>query len=151
MQYNINISGFEGRSLTLHSTGIFSRAKLTIDGKPAPVGSKSGTFLLNRNDGSNVTAGIRYTISNLLGDPVPILQIGEQFFIVERPFKWYEWTWASITLLMVFFDGIAGFLIGVIAMQINLYILRWSKNDIARIVASGMISLLAILISTTLL
>jgi hypothetical protein len=147
MQYRLDLPGFEGRSLTLHAGQIFSPAKLTIDGKPAPTGSIPGTLLLRRNDGVDITARLRYSVGNLLGDPIPVLQIGDRFILVVEPFKWYEWAWASFALLMVIFSGIPGFLIGAMAMQINLSILRWVKNDLARILISGFVSTIAVLLS----
>ncbi len=144
MRYELDLPGFEGRSLAL-GTRFLSSAKLMIDGKAAPKGTKWGTWLLRRNDGANIVALLRYRVDNLLGDPVPVLQIGDGFVVVVPRFRWYEWAWAGLPLAMVFFGVVAGGLLGAGALATNAYILRLKMSGPLRVALSAGVSILAVL------
>lgn len=142
MEYPVRIAGFEGRQIVVKSGGLFSGAKLLVDGQPAPKGEKRGELLLRRNDGTDVPAQLRMT--NFL-DPVPVVVInGEQIHVVE-PLKWYEWVWAGSPILLVFAGGLLGGLTGGVAAVVNGRILRSQTNTALKYAITGLISFSAVI------
>jgi hypothetical protein len=134
--YYVNAAGFEGRQFYLKSAGLFSSPKLLIDGSPAPKGPKRGQFFLRRNDGREVVAQLRGQFI----DPVPKVMIdGETISLVE-PFKWYEWIWLCLPLVLLFLGGAIGGFIGGLTAAINGYVFRSKMNGALRFILTGAIS-----------
>ena len=132
----MNAAGFEGRQFFLQSASLFSSPKLLIDGSPAPKGPKRGQFLLYRNDGREVIAQLR----GQFVDPVPKVIIdGETLQLVE-PFKWYEWVWLCLPLVLLFLGGAIGGFIGGLTAAINGYIFRSITNSALRFILTGAVS-----------
>lgn len=141
METTIKFPGFEGQRLVLRATGIFSSAKLFLDGQPAPKGPKRGQYTLRRNDGSQVVAQLK--ISNLIS-PYPQLIIDGQPIKVGEQLVWYQWIWAGLPLLLLFMGGMLGGLYGGLATFLNGRILYSHRSQPAKFILSGLISLAAV-------
>lgn len=150
MQYPLTVPGFENRQLVVESSGIWSGAKLLIDGEPAPKGPKRGQFVLHRFDGSEAIAQFRGT--NFL-DPIPQVVIDGKPFSATEPLKWYQWLWCGLPFVLAIIGGALGGLFGGIACAINGRVFRYNLNGLAKYLLTGLVSLgavVAFLISATL-
>ena len=126
MTYPIDIEGFEGQNLEVTEPGVFSSAKLLIDGEPAPKGEKRGEMLLTRDDGSQVTAKWK---PKLMGIDVPELIVGDETVEVAEPLPWYQWSVAVLPLFFFFyFGGFIGALFGILAAVSVLKVFRTSLS-----------------------
>ena len=114
-------------------TGIFSSAKLFLDGQPAPKGPKRNQYTLLRNDGSQVVAQIK-TINPI--SPYPQLIIDGQNVPLGMKLKWYQWLWAGLPLLLMVIGGFLGGLFGFIGAFLNGRIDLSQAESVAAIVAA---------------
>ena len=145
MLHPVSVKGFEDRQLAIKSAGLLliPGPKLMIDGKFAPKGSKSGQYLLHRNDGTEIVAQLRYL---LLGfDPIPQLIIGDQIIKVVEPLKWYQWIWSALSFLLLFFGGAVGGLCGGIAFTVNIRIFHSNMSNLAKYAMSAIVSIVAVI------
>jgi len=140
MEATIEFPGLEGRRLVLRASGMFSKAKLFLDGQPAPRGSKRGQFVLRRNDGSQVIAQLKAT--NLVS-PYPQLIIDGQVVPVGEPFKWYQWIWAGLPLALIFVGGFIGAIFGALGAFLNGRILYTDRSQPMKFLLNGIITLAA--------
>lgn len=141
MQYPLTVPGFENRQLILETAGVWSGAKLLLDGEPASKGPKRGQFLLRRLDGTEVVAHVRVT--NFL-DPIPQVVIDGKSFLATQPLKWYQWAWGGLPFLLLIIGGALGGLFGGIALVVNGRVFRSNLNGLAKYLLSGLVSALAV-------
>ncbi|GAB4419505.1 MAG: hypothetical protein Kow002_07180 [Anaerolineales bacterium] len=135
MKYQLNLKGFEGQNIEMQSPGLFSGAKLLVDGEPAPKGAKRGEMLLRRNDGKDVIAKFKGTFLD-----VPNLEVDGNVIQVVEPLKWYQWVWNSLPLLIIVGGGALPFLIAFLAIAINLSLFRKSETRLARYGLTGLVT-----------
>lgn len=140
METIIDFPGFEGRQLVLRASGMFSSAKLFLDGQPAPQGPKRNQYTLHRNDGSQVVAQLK-TINPI--SPYPQLTIDGQNVPLGKSLKWYQWLWAGLPLLLVVIGGFLGALFGFIGAFLNGRIFYSERSQPVKFLLTGVISLLA--------
>ncbi len=114
---------------------MLSGPKLLVNGKSASKGEKRGEMLLRRNDGKKVVARFKTAFLD-----VPKLEVDGQTIQVVDPFKWYEWAWNAIPLLIVFLGGMMPALIGFAAFSINIIVFRSQKNTLAKYGLTALIS-----------
>lgn len=142
MEFPLTVPGFEGRNLVVKTAGFFSGAKLMVDGEPAEKGKKAGQFVLRRNDGTQVVATLR---GNVI-DPAPVVTIDGTAVKVAEPFKWYEWLWAGLPIVLVFIGGLLGGLCGGVAVYVNGQVLRSDFNGTVKFLIMGGVSVLAVMV-----
>lgn len=135
MKYSLNLQGFEGQMIELQTQGMLSGPKLLVDGKTAPKGEKRGEMRLRRNDGREVVARFKTAFLD-----IPRLEVDGQTIQVVEPFKWYEWVWNGIPLLIVFLGGMMPALIGFAAFSINTMVFRSQKNTLAKYGLTALVS-----------
>lgn len=142
MHYPLNVPGFAERRLTIALTSWLSSAELLIDGRPplpSPGGAK-GQLLLHRDDGSTTTAQVKQ--KNFL-DPVPQVTIDNATYSAAPPFKWYEWLWLGLPVMLIAIGGAIGALCGVLAASVNGRIFRTVASPAQRYLLSGLVTAIA--------
>ena len=141
MQYPVQTEGFQAQQLTLETAGLFSGAKLLLNGQPVPKGAKRGEFIVKRDDGTEVTAKFK----PIFLDPVPQIIINDsQTVKVVEPLQWYQWSWAGLPLALIFVGGLLGGLIGLISTTLSIRIFRSEMSSVLQYLAVGGISVLAV-------
>jgi hypothetical protein len=136
MAYPVTLPGFEGQEIVVEPAGFFSGPKLLVDGQPAPKGKGRGEMLIRRNDGKDVIVSFR---SNFLD--VPALMVDGKPLNLVEPLKWHEWVWNGFPIVMIFFGGALGGMLGVLAMSFNLKVFRSSENTVLKYALTGAIGL----------
>lgn len=142
MIYHVNVPGMEGRQVAVETTGMAAKPKLLLDGLPAPAAPQRNRYLLRRNDGSEAVAYFR----SAFPDTVPVLMVGDQTIRLLPPLQWYELTWASFPLLLIFVGGAIGGVLGAVAASINVSLFRSQQNPALRYGLTGLVSLVAIVL-----
>jgi len=130
VRYVVGAEGFSRHPVELQTAGLFSGAHLIQDGAPARKGPKRGTYLLQRDDGTDATARLVVTIPIL--DPVPAIDIDGRRVNVVRPFRWYEAIWLGLPILLFLVGGALGALVGLGAVTINARLFRSQRPAPAR-------------------
>ena len=138
MKYPVEIPGFEGQTVEVESGGLFSGAKLFINGRQVPKGPKRREMLLTDSYGSKVIATWR---NNFLD--VPNLFIEGKLIRVVAPLKWYEWIWNGLPVALIFIGGALGGLLGALAVSINMSIFRSQQDGILKYSITGVVSFIA--------
>jgi hypothetical protein len=137
VRYQVNLPELPGRKVEVELAGVFSGARLLVDGQPAAKGPKRGQFFLRGADGRDVLIALKTTFL----DPVPqVLWAGRTIKIVE-PLTLYQWLWTGIPLLLVFIGGALGGALGGVAMAFNVRILRSDKTAVLRYALAALLSL----------
>jgi hypothetical protein len=136
MAYPVTLPGFEGQEIVVEPAGFFSGPKLLVNGQPAPKGKGRGEMIIRRNDGKDVIVSFR---SNFLD--VPALMVDDKPLNLVEPLKWYEWIWNGFPIVMIFFGGALGGMLGVLAMSFNLKMFRSSENAVLKYALTGAIGL----------
>ena len=141
MQYPVQTEGFQAQQLTLETAGLFSAAKLLLNGQPAPKGAKRGEYMVKRDDGTEVTAKLK----PIFFDPVPQIIINNsQTITVVEPLHWYQWAWAGLPIALIFVGGLLGGLSGFIATSLSIQVFRSKVNPVLQYLVVGGISVLAV-------
>lgn len=140
MRYDVNLENFEGQNIEVDSS-FFSGVKLLINGEPAPKGEKRGEFVLQSNDGRQVTAAWK---PQALGMDIPQLVIDGKVINLVEPLKWYQWAWGGWIGLLVFIGGMLGGLVGFLAFVINAKIFRMDVPGALKYLLTGAVSILAL-------
>lgn len=120
MQYSVPLQGVEVSQVKVELPGLFSGAKLVVNGMPAPKAAKRGEYIIHRDDGSQMTARLK----NKFLDPVPDVVINGETIKIVDPLKWYQWIWAGLPILLIFVGGLLGAGLGLVATSINTRIFR---------------------------
>ena len=142
MQYPVTIEGFEVSEIVLETPGIFSGAKLLVNGQPAPKGEKRGQYLLQQDDGTQVPAKLKGSFL----DPVPQIVINDKVIKVVEPLKWYQWIWAGLPILLIFIGGFIGAIFGVVATSFSTRVFRSEMSAVLQYVLVGVISIVAVVV-----
>lgn len=140
MSYAVTIEGFEGQNIEVNP-GFWSGPKLLVNGQPAPKGSKRGEMILQRNDGTPITAKWK---PQVLGLDVPQLVADGKTIQLVEPLKWYQLAWGGWPILMIFFGGALGAIAGFIGFLINTKIFRARMSGILKYVVTGLVSILSV-------
>lgn len=143
MNYPVKIEGFEGQTIEVQPAGFFSSQKLLVNGQPASSGKKRGEMVLRRNDGQEVIATWK---PQFAGFDIPQLVVEGKTIQVIEPLKWYEWVWSALPVMLIFIGGALGGITGVIGLTINAKVFRSDLNGFVKFVATGVISLLAVVV-----
>jgi hypothetical protein len=141
--YPVTIPGFENQKIEAKVPYIFTGHKLLVNGQPAPKGNKSGEMLLRRDDGTEVVATWHL---RFLGLDVPNLIVDGKEIQVLEPLKWYEFTWISLPVLLVFFGGGLGILCGLAGFILNAHIFRSSISRYLKYVLTTVVTILSVVV-----
>lgn len=120
MQYSVSIPGIERRQVKVEIPGLFSGARLLVDGVPASKGAKRGEYLIRGDNGTEMTAKLKHKFL----DPVPDVVVNDQQIKLVEPLLWYQWLWAGLPILLIFGGGAIGGATGFLATSINTRIFR---------------------------
>jgi len=90
---------FDGRGLTIITAGLWSSAKVVLDGSTQS--SKKGRFVVQDNSGNDVVLQLKFNGI----DPIPKLNIGGAMIELARPLSWYEYCWIGLPILLFFQAG----------------------------------------------
>jgi len=143
MQYQVKIDGFESQTIQVQAPGLFSGAKLLVNGQPAPKGPKRNQMALRRDDGAEVVAVWK---PRMLGLDVPQIAVDGKPIQVVEPLPWYQWLWSALPVLLVFAGGAIGAFAGVLALFVNLKVFRSSMNGAVKYLATAAASFTAVLV-----
>lgn len=132
MEIPVNVPGYEGRQLTVHTAGLISGSRVSIDGRAAPKGRRRGEFILRRNDGTEDTVTLQVTAL----DPVPRLVHNGVTYALAPPFRWYQWVVIALPLCLLAIGGCIGGGIGAATAYANAHILRTNMPEPIRIIVA---------------
>ena len=121
MKYPVEIPGFEGQTVDVQSGGLFSSAKLFVNGRQIGKGPKRREMRLTDSYGSKV---IR----------------------VVEPLKWYEWIWNALPVTLVFIGGALGGALGFLAVAVNISVFRSQQDGILKYSITAVVSFLAVVL-----
>jgi hypothetical protein len=141
MKYTVQLPGFEGQTVEVQSGGLFSGAKLFVNGKQVGKGPKRGELLLTDSYGSKVIATWR---NNFLD--VPNLFMEGKIIRVVEPLKWYEWLWNGLPVALIFIGGALGGALGFLAVSINMSIFRSQHDPILKYSITGVVSFITVVV-----
>jgi hypothetical protein len=133
----IRLPGMEGQNLALRAAGVFTGAKLMLNGQP--VVKQNGSFQLRSNSGSTMAVKLK----GRLFDPIPNLIVGGQTIQLAPALAWYQYVWLSIPLLLVFGGGALGGLCGGVAAAMSTRIFRSDLTEGMKYAVTGLMSLAA--------
>lgn len=141
MSYPVRLPGFEGQEIVVEPAGFFAGPRLLVNGQPAQKGKGRGEMIVRRNDGKDVV----FTFRNNFLDVPGLLVDGKPLDLVE-PLKWYEWAWNGLPLVMIFFGGALGGMLGVLAMSFNIKMFRSSQSTLLKYILTGAIGVGAFIV-----
>ena len=121
--------------------GFWAGPKLLVNGISAPKGSKRGEMTLQRNDGKQATAKWK---PQALGLDVPQLIVDGEVITLVEPLKWYQLVWGGLPILLIFIGGALGGATGFIGFSANTKIFRKEMSDVLEYLATGAVSVLAV-------
>jgi hypothetical protein len=141
MSYTVTMEGFEGQNMEV-STSFWTAPKLLVNGQPASKGKKRGEMILQRNDGTQITAKWK---PQILGLDVPQLVADGKTVKLVEPLKWYQLIWGGWPILLLFLDGFLGALTGCIGFVINTRIFRAEMNGGLKYMLTALVSVLTVI------
>jgi hypothetical protein len=137
----VAIPGFTHQKVEIVPPGFFRGIQLLVNGQPAPQGSRRGEYLLTDDKGQSFSVRFR---NQAFGLDYPQLELGKRTIHIVDPLKWYVWAWAVLPFLLVTFGGVLGGLIGLIAVWVNIRLLRQPWHWLARLGITLGVGLLAL-------
>jgi hypothetical protein len=135
MDIEINQPRFEGRGFKLQTAGLFSGARLWIDG--AIIKGKRGRYEVRDNTGADVTIQLKPRFL----DPIPQLDIAGDRLTLARPLTWYEYGWMGLPMVLVLAGGALGAAIGFSAAYSSARIFRSEQSTPVKYLLTGLISI----------
>jgi hypothetical protein len=141
--YPVQAEGFEGQTIEISSSSFFSGPKLLINGEPASKGPKRNQMILRRNDGKEVIA---FWKPRALGFDVPQLSIDGKDISIVKPLEWFELVWCGISIVLIFFGGLIGGVVGALSFSMNTKIFRSQTGAVMKYLTTGGVSVLAVII-----
>lgn len=145
LDFPISIKGFENRRLMVRTT-FWRGPKLYLDGKLVKSQNRNlfkriRLYRIHDNYGKEVEIKIHFRAL----DPIPQIYINDISFELAKPLTWYEYIWIGFPLILVFFGGAFGGLIGGGATFSNAILFRKIRNKIGRYILTGLGSIFAIM------
>jgi hypothetical protein len=140
MDYLFRHPDFQGRSLVLRVSGFFGATKLVVDG--AEVVGHRGKFTLHDNQGRSHKLRLKPRFL----DPIPNVVLDDTVITLVPPPRWYEYAWMSLPILLVFYGGALGAILGLAAAYSSTRIFRGDRSAGAKYLLSGALSLGAVVV-----
>ena len=135
MDMRVAVPGMEGQNVSLRLAGIFSGAKLLLNGQE--LAKEKGIFNLRSNTGST----LQVRLKGRFLDPIPNVVVGENTIELAPPLAWYQYAWLGIPILLVFLGGAIGGLCGGLAAAISSRIFRSERSEGVKYALTGLVSL----------
>jgi hypothetical protein len=140
MRYPITLEGFDGQTIEIQPTSLWSGPKLLVNGQPAAKGAKRGQVILTNNSGQEVVATWQ---PRFLGLDIPALVVNEKTIEVTKPLPWYAWLWSGLPLALLFVGGVLGVILGIAAFTVNANLFRSPRSTPVKFLLTTLVSLLA--------
>ena len=128
----------KNHKLVVRPSGFFAQTKVMIDDKE--VKGKRGRYIFRNNEGKEITMKLKGGL-----DPIPTLEIEGQTVRLVEPFKWYQYVWMGLPVLLIFHGGAIGGAIGATAFFVNANIFRQDKSTLMKYGLAAAVSLSAAL------
>ncbi len=138
-EYPIEVTGFEGQQIAVRTPSFFADAELLLDGDPAPRGTKRRSYVLRNDAGDTVPARLHVVFL----DPVPQVEIDNRLYQAVPPFRWYEWFWSALPMVLMLSGDLIGAAFGLFGFYVNTRIFRSERSFAARILTVMLITALA--------
>lgn len=139
MDIPVRVPGMEGQNVALRTAGVFSGAKLMLNGQQLT--KENGFFHLRSNTGSTLVVKLKGRFL----DPIPNLMLGGQTIQLAPALEWYQYVWMTIPIVLVFLGGAIGGLCGGLAAGISSRVFRSDLSQGMKYALTGLISLAAFL------
>jgi hypothetical protein len=140
MQLEIQHPAFRTQRLALQTAGRFSGPKLLLNG--SPVEKKKGRFTVASDSGQETAIVLKY---NLL-DPVPKVKIANETLQVAPSFRWYQYAWIGIPVLLLFIGGAIGGFVGALGAIANGHVFRSGYATPAKYGLSALVTVAAFIV-----
>lgn len=101
---------------------LFGLVKVFYDGRE--VEKEKGKFLIINGEGKEFSLRLK----NRFYDPLPSVFINDEQIYIARSFKWYEYIWMGLPILLTIEGGLLGVLIGFVALRLNGFVFRSGKG-----------------------
>ena len=135
MLYDVEILGFEKQEIKFQAPGLIKGGRLLVNGEEAAKGTKRGTFMLRKDDDTEVLVSYKNTFLD-----IPGLIVDGQVYNIVEPLKWYQWLWAGIPVVVIFMGGVLGAIIGFLAVHFSTRVYRSGMEEFAKYLVVGLIS-----------
>jgi hypothetical protein len=135
MDIPIEHPAFAGRGLVVRTAGLFSGAKVVIDGQE--VKGSFQKFPVMANSGEQIE--IRLLHNGI--DPVPKVKIGDSTIVIAKPLAWYEYLWIGLPIVLLFAGGAVGGGLGFAAIYSSARVFRSDRGTAAKYGITGAISI----------
>lgn len=144
MGHPFSLPGFEAQDLSVEYFGWMGKARLWVNGSPAPEGEVANRFHLTRDDGSEVSAQVTFLRFGL----APVIYFEGSRYSLPSPLRWFHWPLMVLPLFLVGVGGMLGAVFGSIGFIINARILSGDRPGWLKIAATLAVSgLMALLFS----
>jgi hypothetical protein len=138
MRIEVKHPAFKSQRLSVETSSLLAGPKLLLNG--AIVKRQKGRYPVVSDSGAQMLIQMRY---NLI-DPVPAFTIGEDALKLVEPFRWYEYVWSGLPILLVYAGGALGGLVGGVATMANGRIFRSERRSIAKYGLAGLTTVSAV-------
>lgn len=144
MEVPLTIEGLEGREVVASVARVLSGPKVLIEGRTAQRGRRRNTFILERNDGAEVSIELK---SPLFGAVHAVVD-GKSFELLPS-LRWYQYVWLALPLALVLpgvGGGAVGGGLGAAAFIINLRLFRSGQRALSRYAMTGLVTVGAVIV-----
>jgi len=144
LEYHIELPGFENRNMIVRLS-YWTRPKFFLDGNKLKP-TKKRMFLMYREFAavSNFGKSVSLRLQQRPLDLIPVLFIDGQQFRLASPLSKWEYFWICLPLIMLFFGGALGGLLGTIATYSNSILIRKFKSKFPRYLFTGATTLMSV-------
>lgn len=140
MQLEIQHPAFRTQRLAVETAGWFSGPKLLLNG--SAVKKQKGRFPVASDSGEETPVQLKY---NFL-DPIPKVAIAGETLQVAPSFRWYEYAWIGIPMLLLFIGGAIGGGVGAMGAIANGHVFRSGYSTPARYGLSAFVTVAAFIV-----
>jgi hypothetical protein len=142
MRIPLDLDGFEDHEVVVETAGLLSNAKILLDGKRAPKGSKRNTYVLRSTYGFKVIIELKQSIF----DPVPRLIVDGYPIKYTEALSPIQWIWSGLPMVLIIIGGAIGGAFGATAFWINMRVFRGDMSEIEKYILTGLISAIATIV-----
>lgn len=138
MGHSFSLPGFEEQDLSVEYFGWMGKARLWVNGAPAPDDEVANRFRLTRDDGSAVSAQVTFLRFGL----APVVYVEGSRYPLPSPLRWFHWPLMALPLLLVGVGGMLGAVFGSIGFVINARLLSGDRPGWIKILVALLVSAL---------
>lgn len=118
--YPIKLPGFGKQKIELEVSGLLGKTKILVDDKPAERGIKKDEYILVRPNGTRISV----LLLGMFFDIIPKIILEGETYDILPSLKWYQYVYAGVGLLLIFYGGGIGGILGIVSFIINIRLLR---------------------------